>query len=126
MGLEDLRGREQMKDFNKEIREEIKNSYAEFQDLYGEIIGRIERNPGIRLDGKVLDSQGVVDRFASELHQIKRILDTYPENVPNEEVQNILSINQRVMNKAQGFYHGEYNLLDKDGNWLENPEHLKN
>lgn len=126
MALEDFTGKEQIKDHNKEIRDEILEKYKMFQDFYSGIMERVEENPGVRSDGKVLNRLQVVDRFASELHQIKRILDSYPEDVPNEEVQKMLSVTQRVMNKAQGFYYGEYNLLDKDGNWLENPEHLKN
>ncbi len=123
MGFENFEGTEQIKDFNKEAREQIVEAYLEFQSFYNEILERSTRNPGLSIEPH--NAWQIIDRLASELWQVQRTLDTYPEEIPNQEVQNLLAVTQRVMNKAQGFYHGEYNLLDKNGNWLENLEHLK-
>lgn len=114
---------ENLKDCNMQIREELHRKYPTFQDFYSEIMSSavlMKARPQ-----EIKDDIAFTVWLGEPIRSQKQMLDAFQDNIPSSTVNNAMIVIQEQMLKASAFYHGEANLLDKNGSPLANAEWIK-
>ena len=113
---------ENQKDYNNEIRIEVRKKFKNFQDFFNEIRSASILNRA--RSREIKNNIDLVTFLGDPLRNQFHMLEAYGDNIPAQVANDALDVVQKQMLKASAFYYGEGNLLDKDGNPLEKVEWL--